>query len=345
MQGVVARRLVGGLAAVGVAAGAVPHVVALPVVAIVGPLTIGSALATWTFSPLVVTGTMVALVAYLEAVRRVDAAHPATPVPLWRVACWVAGVVVIFLALSSFVDVYATDLFSIHMIQHLLLMMVGAPLLALGAPMTLLLRVASAEQRRRWILPVLHSRLIRLITHPLVTWALFSAVLWISHFSQLYELSLQDERIHVLEHLLYVVSAYLFWLPVVGADPIAVRLPYPVRLGYLVLQMPQTSFLSLSIWQAGAVLYPHYAAVQVPGWLSPLADQQLAGGLMLLGAVMLSLGAILLVTWAWIEHEEAEGKRIDAVLARQRQRAAARPPIPAPEPAPAGRAGPDGSAA
>jgi putative membrane protein len=287
------------------------------------PLTLATALGTWTFQPLVVAGTLLSLVAYLAAVQSVDRAHPETPVPAWRIASWVAGVLVIFVALSSSIDIYSDALFSVHMIQHLLLMMVGAPMLAMGAPVTLLLRAASPTQRRRWILPVLHSRPVRLLTHPLVTWILFAAVMWGSHFSPLYELSLEDGRVHILEHLLYVVSAYLFWLPVVGADPIQTRLSYPLRLGYLALQMPQNSFLSLAIWQAGDVLYPSYAHMLVPGWISPIGDQQLAGGIMLMAGDMMFFISVLAVAGAWILHEEAEGLRVDARLERQRRRAAA----------------------
>lgn len=316
-------RLGGGLVGLGVVLVGAGPAAGAQVVAGVGPLTLGSALGTWTFQPVVIAGTVAALTGYLAAVWSVNEAHPATPVPAWRVACWVTGVLIIFVALASFVDVYATDLFSIHMVQHLLLMLAGAPLLALGAPGTLLLRAAPAPRRRRWILPLLDSRLVRLLTHPLVTWSLFAAVLWVSHFSPLYELSLQDERVHILEHVLYVVSAYLFWLPVVGAYPIHTRLAYPVRFGYIGLQMAQGSFLSLAIWQADNVLYPHYAAVQVPGWLAPLDDQHLAGGIMMMGGDLFFLVVILIVAAAWILHEEREGLRVDALLERERRRAVA----------------------
>ncbi|HEX5466166.1 MAG TPA: cytochrome c oxidase assembly protein [Candidatus Limnocylindrales bacterium] len=299
---------------------AVRPVVAAAVASSVGRLDLASALGTWTFQPFVVGGTVLSLTLYLAAVIKVDEAHPATPVPMWRVVSWVAGVLVTFVALASFVDVYATELFSIHMVQHLLLMLVGAPLLALGAPGTLLLRVSSAARRRRRILPLLDSRVVRLLTHPLVTWGLFTAALWVSHFSPLYELSLEDPAVHILEHLLYIVSGYLFWLPVVAADPIHHRLSFPVRIGYLFLQMAQGSFLSLAIWQAQDVLYPHYAAVQVPGWLQPIDDQHLAGGIMMMGGDLFFLVVILAVAAAWIAHEEREGLRIDAILERERAR-------------------------
>ena len=109
--------------------------------------------------------------------------------PGWRV---------IGVALFSFVDVYATSLFSVHMVQHLLLAMVGAPLLLLGAPITLLLRVASPETRQRRILPVLHSRPVRVISHPVVGWLVLAVVLWASHFSPIFGAALDDPGVHAL---------------------------------------------------------------------------------------------------------------------------------------------------
>jgi cytochrome c oxidase assembly factor CtaG len=84
--------------------------------------------------------------------------HPANPVPRWRAWSWNAGLFVIFVALESPIGTYDTTLFSDHMVQHLLLIVVAAPLLVMAAPITLLLRVSSGDVRRRWILPVLHSR-------------------------------------------------------------------------------------------------------------------------------------------------------------------------------------------
>ena len=94
------------------------------------------------------TAILVPLVAYLAAVRRVDAAHPANPVPRRRVAAWVGGLAVLAIALSSSVDVYSEVLFSVHMVQHMLLVFVVAPLLCLGAPVTLALRAASTSSAR-----------------------------------------------------------------------------------------------------------------------------------------------------------------------------------------------------
>src|SRR6185312_10134907 len=112
------------------------------------------------------------------------------PVPRFRVWCWFGGLAVLFVALASPIATYDTTLFSVHMVQHLLLTLVAAPLLALGAPITLLLRVCSASTRQRLVLPILHSRVLRVLSFPVVTWVLFAGVMWASHFSGLYDASL-----------------------------------------------------------------------------------------------------------------------------------------------------------
>ena len=279
-------------------------------------------LTAWSIEAHVVLPLLAAWLLFRWAVKRVDAAHPSNPVPRFRVWCWYGGLFVLFIALCSPIATYDTTLFSVHMVQHLLLMMVAAPLLALAAPITLLLRVSSPEARRRWIYPVLHSRLLRAISFPVVTWVLFAGVMWASHFSGLYDASLESEPIHVLEHALYLGVALLFWWPVVGADPSPWRLPHPARIGYLFLGMPQSAFLGLAIYSAPAVLYAHYATLVRPWGPTPLEDQQLAGVIMWAGGDLLFLTAMILALWVWLRAEEEAGRRSDARLDREAERVA-----------------------
>ena len=280
-------------------------------------LTLGSALTAWTVEPLALVGLLVGLALYLWAVRRVDRAHPVHPVPRWRIAAWLGGLAVVAVALLSVVDVYADELFSVHMVQHLLLTLVAPPLLLEGAPLTLLLRLASHEQRERWILPVLESRVVGLLTHPLLGWVGFVLVMWGSHFSPLFDAALADDGIHALEHALFLVAGLLFWLPVVGADPSPHRLGHAARVGYLLLSLPQNSFLGLAIFSAPTVLYPHYAALVRAWGPTPLADQQLAGGLMWAAGDILFLVPLLFVVVGWFRHEEDQGRINDERLDRE----------------------------
>ncbi|MGZ3631535.1 MAG: cytochrome c oxidase assembly protein [Candidatus Limnocylindrales bacterium] len=287
----------------------------------------GSALTSWVFEPYVTAGVLGALLVYLWAVREVDRRHPENPVPRERVVAWVAGLAAIFVALSSFIDVYATTLFSVHMVQHLVLVFVAAPLLCLGAPITLALRVSSPDVRRHVLLPALHSRILRVLTQPVVDWCVFAAVMWISHFSPLFDAALEDPLIHALEHIVFLATAFLFWWPVVGADPAPSRMSYPVRVGYVMLQMPQNAFLGVALFSASAVLYPHYATNSLPWLPDPLADQQLAGGLMWVAGDVLFLIPLLLVVAAWLRDEERKGRLYDERTARER----AGPPVAADE--------------
>jgi len=270
----------------------------------------------WTFAVDVWLPVILAALAYWQARRMVDRRHPNNPVPRWRAWSWYAGLAAIVVALASPIEFYDTTLFSAHMIQHLLLTMVAAPLLALAAPITLLLRVSSPEARRKWILPVLHSRIVAVISYPVVAWILFAAVMWFSHFSPLFDAALDDFALHRLEHALFLGSALLFWWPVIGADPSPHRMTYPGRILYLALGMPLMSLLGMIIFSAQTVLYDHYLTLERDWGWTPLQDQEWAGGIMWAGGDGIFVLALVLAVAAWLRHEERENKREDARLAR-----------------------------
>jgi putative copper resistance protein D len=273
----------------------------------------------WTFAVDVWLPLILAALVYWQAVSVVDRRHPGNPVPRWRVWSWMGGLAVIVVALASPIEFYDTTLFSAHMIQHLLLTMVAAPLLVLGAPITLLLRVSSPEARKRWILPVLNSRVVRIISYPVVAWTLFAGVMWFTHFSPLFDAALDDFAIHRLEHALYLGSALLFWWPVIGADPSPHRMSFPGRILYLALGMPLSSFLGLVIFSARTPLYEHYLTLERAWGWSVMEDQAWAGGIMWAGGDAVFVLALILTVAAWIRHEERENLREDARLARKRE--------------------------
>ena len=209
------------------------------------PPTAGSLLLGWSFEPLPTLGIAVAVGWWLWAVRRVNTVHPANPVPRRRTVAFLGGMTALAFALVSGIDRYDTTLFSVHMVQHVLLMLVAAPLLALAAPITLVLRLSSSETRHRWLLPVLHSRVVRVMAHPVTAWLMFATMMWAVHFSPLFNASLEDPLIHDLEHLLFLSGALLFWWPAVALDPAPWRMSHPARIGYLFTQMTQNTFLAV----------------------------------------------------------------------------------------------------
>ena len=278
----------------------------------------------WTLEPAVLLPLLVAAFGWIRVVRRIDERHPDHPVPTRQSAAFLGGLAVIAVALMSGIDAYDTTLFSVHMVQHLLLTLVAAPLIALGAPITTLLRVASPDVRRTVVLPILHSRVMRVLSFPVVAWLVFAGVMWGTHFSPIFDRSLEDPLVHDLEHVLYLGAGLLFWWPAVGLDPSPWRMPHPVRAMYVFLQMPQNTFLAVTILNAPEPLYPHYATLARTWAPSVIDDQRIAGGLMWIGGDMLFVAAIAAILFGWMAHEKrheaAADRRVDREQAAMRVR-------------------------
>jgi putative membrane protein len=272
----------------------------------------------WNLEPAVVLPLLVAASGWIWAIRRIDRAHPASPVPRRRSVAFLAGLAAIAIALMSGIDTYDTTLFSVHMVQHLLLTLVAAPLIALGAPITTLLRVATPNVRRTVILPILHSRVLRIASFPVVSWLVFAGVMWGTHFSPIFDRSLEDPVIHDVEHALYLGAALLFWWPAIGLDPSPWRMPHPVRAMYVFVQMPQNTFLAVTILNSSVPLYAHYATLVRSWGPSALQDQQVAGGLMWLFGDMLFLAAIGGIIAGWMVHEKRQEAATDRRVDRER---------------------------
>ena len=197
-----------------------------------------------------------------------------------------------------------------HMVQHLILLFPVPILLLQAGPVTLLLRVASPTWRGR-LLRVLQSRLVGVVSHPLVGWTILVAVMWGTHLSILFDAALEEPFIHDIEHMLYLSTALLFWAPIFSVDPIRHRLRGAGALVYLIAQMPQNSFLGVAIMWSTTPLYPHYATLQRAWGPTPLADQQLAGAIMWLVGDALFLAAIFAVLAALAKSEERPESRYD----------------------------------
>jgi putative membrane protein len=234
---------------------------------------------------------------YLRAARRIAGWSP------WRRRSYLAGVGVVALALAGPPAAFDTDLFWVHMVQHLLLVIVAVPLILVGAPMTLALRTGS--DRTRGVLRSLSgARPIRALGNPIVAWAGLAAVMVITHFSPMYNAALENEFVHVAEHTLFLSAALLFWWPVVGLDPGSRRLGWPLRAVYIALTMPLQAFIGLALYSSDRILYHHYATLNRTWGPTPLEDQRLAGVVMWVGGEFLTVAALAAVIVAWMRHEE-----------------------------------------
>ena len=250
----------------------------------------------WTFAP-AVTGLIVATAAaYLWGVWRVRSRHPARPWPWWRTSLFMAGLAVVAVATQSGIGTYDDVLFWDHMTQHLLLIMVAPPLLVVGQPVTLLLH-ASRNPLHTWVKRAVRSRVVGGLTWPLLGIAAYAATIVGTHLTGLVSGVMRNEAAHSAEHALYLIVGYLFFLPLLGREPIRWRLSYPMRLIALVVIMPVDTFTGVILGLANTGI----AGLPRRSWgPSPVEDVQWGGALMWIGgdAIMLALTMLMFLIWS-----------------------------------------------
>jgi len=259
------------------------------------PLTAANALTAWQFAPLVSVTLALLAGAYLSCVRMVGRRHPARPWPAGRTAAFLLGLAAIAVATQSIIGVYDDVLFSVHMIQHLLLIMVAPPLLIFGRPVTLLLH-ASRNPLHTRVKRVLRSRVVSGLTWPPVAVTLYAAVVAGTHLTPLMNLVLENEAVHDAEHALYLVVGYLYFLPVVGSEPLRRRLPAFGRFMLLLITMPVDTLVGLVLMLVPRELFPAYAHADRTWGPGLVTDLHHGGFIMFAGGDLVM--AVLAVTLA-----------------------------------------------
>lgn len=249
---------------------------------------------------------------YVIGVRRLHARG--RPWPAGRIAAFLSGLAVMLVATESGLAAYDDILFSLHIVQHILLGMVAPLLLVLGAPVTLALQASSRSSQRR-ILRVLHSAPVRVLTHPLTAWLLFGTSIVTLYFTSLYELSLRNEWFHLWTHAYFVVAGCLFLAHVVGLDPIPHAMGYGARLLYVVVLLPFHTFVGVALLTMNTVIASGwYAQVERRWGASPLADQRTGAGLLWVSGELFGLLCIGIVVYQWMSAEERAAARHDRRL-------------------------------
>ncbi len=273
-------------------------------------------LASWSWRPEVLLVVVGLGALYTWGWRRVRRAGYPRLAPWWRLLFYLSGLAALVLALVSPIDELASSLFSAHMVQHLLLMMVAAPLLLLANPLPVCLWGLPRKERRAiGRLLTRNARFRRVlwaVTLMPVAWLLYVGNLWLWHLPMAYQAALRDPLIHDLEHLAFFGTALLFWWPIIEPAP---RLHERTRIGfgilYLLAATGQNTALGALIAIPERVLYPFYATRPGPPALSPLDDQALAGGLMWTSGHMYLIPILLMVARA-LDYEQGETRRREA---------------------------------
>ena len=229
----------------------------------------------------------------------------------------VGGMGTFFFATSSGIAAYDTVLLSVHMVQHMILVMAVPLFCALGAPVTLALRTLPPRPRG-WLLAVLHSPVAKVLTFAPLAFALYVLSPWALYFTGWYDATMHSALLHEFMHVHLVLVGALFFTPILGVDPVPGRVSYPFRMMLLFLTLPFHAFLGVTIMGQQTLIggdwYPSLHA-SMPWLPDPMADQHLAGGILWASGdlVGLLLFAVLFAQWVRASMQEArrEDRRLD----------------------------------
>lgn len=254
----------------------------------------------WTIDPMVIAVLVASAILYTVGTvrmwRHAGIAHGVRP---WQAVAHGAGIAVIAIALLSPLDHVSDILFSAHMAQHELLMLVAAPLIVLGRPLAPVMwalprrvrvRVRRASRTRAFVLGW------SILTAPAIAFALHALVRWLWHVPALFDAALADERMHALQHLTFFVTSVLFWWTLLHGR--YGRVGYGVSVAFVFLTLMHSGLLAAMLSLGDEPLYDHGARTLRIG-MDALIDQQRAGLVMWVpaGIVMMALGLALFAAW------------------------------------------------
>jgi putative membrane protein len=279
---------------------------------------------TWALDPLVIVSLALSGWLYLRGVRKLwREAASGKGIRRWEAWAYATGWLTLLVALVSPLHPLGEVLFSAHMTQHELLMLVAAPLLVLGRPVVAFL----------WALPMSWARRVggwgkipwfkgawRALTNPLVAWAIHAVALWVWHVPVLFQATLRSDLVHTLQHIFFLSSALLFWWALIHG-PQGVT-GYGVALLYLFTTAVHSGVLGALITFAGSVLYPAYNETTASWGLTALEDQQLGGLIMWVPAGLVYIVAGLALCAGWMRESERSVLRSEAKALRLERAAA-----------------------
>jgi putative membrane protein len=237
-------------------------------------------------------------VAYIVAVR-----VSGNRVTTGQIAAFAGALAALLLTLTGPLDeLEDARLFTAHMTQHLVLTLIVPPLLLLGTPGWML---------RPFIKPAPLARLARIVTHPIVAFALYNALLIGIHNPPVFELMCRDENFHIAVHVLLIATGVITWWPLLSPLPELPRLSYPGQMIYLFLQLIPMAAVAAPITLADSVIYPYYATSGPhPLGMSPLSDQILGGLFMWVGAGFYMTAVFTLIFYRWAMRDDRDSPMV-----------------------------------
>ncbi len=264
---------------------------------------IGDLLGAWSLQPVVVGGCLAAAALYLAGTLRTRHWPPL------RSACFLAGLATIATALCSGVDSWSERLLSIHIVQHLLIVLAAPALLLCGAPIRLALN-ALPRRPRRALAGLLRRRGARALSAPALGVCVFATAVLLSHVPSVFDFALRHPRVHQLEHAAYLFAGLTLLAPLIGADPLPHRPGAIARFAALMAAMTAMTVPSAALTFETHVAYRFYLAPARALGRSALQDQHVAGAIMwVAGGVPLAALALALALAAMLAEERRQRRR------------------------------------
>jgi cytochrome c oxidase assembly factor CtaG len=266
-----------------------------------------AAVTQWQAAPVVTACVALLAGLYVWGVVRVARQHPANRWPAWRTALFMAGLAVVVLALQSGIGRYDDVLFWDHMVQHLMLIMVVPPLLIFGQPITLLLH-ASRNPLHTWVKRILRSPVASFLTWPVFGFAAYAVAIVVLHLTAVANLIARNDVAHEAEHVVFLLVGYLFFLPIIGSEPIRWRLSYPAKLILLFLIMPVDTFTGIVLGYGNRGT-PGLPTGPRPAWAgTATADLHAGGAAMWVAGDALMFVMMMVVFLMWSTDSGAESR-------------------------------------
>ncbi|MFH8581441.1 cytochrome c oxidase assembly protein [Streptomyces zaomyceticus] len=282
------------------------------------PFTLGRALE---FSPdlFFLIGCLAALGLYGWGVARLRRRGDAWPVS--RTVSFTIGVLTIALVMCTKLNDYGMVMFSVHMVQHMVISMLSPILLLLGAPMTLALRALPVAGRgstgpRELLLKLLHSRYMKVITHPGFTIPMFIASLYALYFTPLFDFLMGSKPGHIGMMVHFLMVGIVFFWPIMGVDPGPHRPGYVMRMLELFAGMPFHAFFGIALMMASEPMVKAYANPPASLGIDALTDQNAAGGIAWAFSEIPSVLVLIALVYQWYHSEQRQAVRQDRAADR-----------------------------
>ncbi|GAA3398241.1 cytochrome c oxidase assembly protein [Streptomyces roseoviridis] len=282
------------------------------------PFTLGRALE---FSPdlFFLVGCLAALGLYGWGVARLRGRGDAWPVS--RTVFFAVGVLSIALVMCTKLNDYGMVMFSVHMVQHMVISMLSPILLLLGAPVTLALRALPVAGRgstgpRELLLKLLHSRYMRIITHPAFTIPMFIASLYGLYFTPLFDFLMESKPGHIGMMVHFLMVGLVFFWPIMGVDPGPHRPGYVMRMLELFAGMPFHAFFGIALMMASEPMVRAYENPPASLGIDALADQHAAGGIAWAFSEIPSVLVLIALVYQWYHSEQRQAVRKDRAADR-----------------------------